>query len=81
MTISVQNRKDPHDRNLRDLDEFVRFLGPYSEKYNRAQLEQLQRDMFILAEILLDLYLAKRLNGRPMPGKGPAVFDRPEPNV
>lgn len=47
-------------RDLRDPNEFRRFLDSAAEGYNDAQLKQLCQDMFVMAELLLDLYLIKK---------------------
>ena len=54
-------------------EEFRTFLGPLAETYNKAQLRQLRAEMHTMAELLLDLYLAKkaRKNGPESP-----AFDR-----
>ena len=45
----------PFKAPRKDLKDFRAFLGPPSERYNDAQLEQLQREMDTLAELLLEL--------------------------
>ena len=54
-------------------EAFRTFLGPLAEAYNEVQLRQLRAEMHAMAELLLDLYLAKK--------KGPAsaAFDRTGP--
>ena len=42
------------------LEEFKAFLGPLAEDYTEGELRQLSREMSAMAEILLDLYSAKR---------------------
>jgi hypothetical protein len=48
-----------------ELEEFKAFLGPLAEDYADSELCQLRREMNAMAEILLDLYIAK--NRRPQP--------------
>jgi hypothetical protein len=43
-----------------ELLEFRKFLGPLAEPYSEAQLRQLRREMYTLAELLLDIYLENR---------------------
>ena len=42
---------------MRDLDNFRQMLGPAAEKYTPAQLEELRRQMYGMADLLLDVYL------------------------
>ena|SRR2546425_5636302 len=57
-----KNKAAAPARNLRDFAEFKKFLGPLAKDYNVGQLHQLQRDMFSMAELLLDLYEEKKAN-------------------
>ena len=43
---------------MRDLDNFRQMLGPAAEKYTPAQLEELRRQMYGMADLLLDIYLS-----------------------
>jgi hypothetical protein len=54
------NPARPVVQDLRNIEEFKAFLGPVANGYNSAQLRQLQREMFAMAELLLDLYLDKK---------------------
>lgn len=45
---------------MRTLQEFRKRLGPFAQKYTAAQLEQLQRDMGSMAQLLVNLYLAEK---------------------
>ena len=45
---------------MMELEEFKKFLGTLAKDYNEAQLQELRREMHGIAEILLDLYLAKK---------------------
>ena len=49
-------------RDLRDFEEFKKFLGPLMKDYNEGLLHQLQREMFSMAKLLLDLYAEKEAN-------------------
>ena len=49
-----------HTSPVEDADQFKNFLGPLGEDYNEAQVRQLQGEMYAMAELLLDLYLAKK---------------------
>lgn len=50
--------------DMRTLREFRKRLRPFAEKYTDAQLEQLQREMEAMAQLLIDMYLAKKYEGR-----------------
>jgi hypothetical protein len=54
----------PGERDLKNLEEFKRFLGPLAADYTDEQLRQMQGEMFGMAEILLDLYLIKKERSR-----------------
>ncbi len=43
---------------MRDLENFKQTLGPLAEKYTPAQLEELRRQMYGMADLLLDVYLS-----------------------
>jgi hypothetical protein len=45
---------------MEDIERFKKLLGPLAKDYNEAQLRQLQSHMDAAAELLLDLYLAKK---------------------
>jgi len=47
------SREDPRT----ELDEFKKFLGPLATPYSDAQLRELRREMYAMAELLLDIYL------------------------
>jgi hypothetical protein len=49
--------------NMRTLQEFRKRLGPFAEKYTATQLEELQREMESMAQLLLDLYLRNKGKG------------------
>lgn len=52
------------EQDLRNIEEFKAFLGPVANSHSDAQLRQLQREMFAMAELLLDLYLAKKRSAK-----------------
>ena len=43
---------------MRDLDNFKQMLGSAAEKYTPAQLEELRRQMYGMADLMLDIYLS-----------------------
>jgi len=43
---------------MRDLENFKQILGSATEKYIPAQLEELRRQMYGMADLLLDIYLS-----------------------
>lgn len=45
---------------MEDIEQFKELFGPLALSYNEAQLRQLQSEMYAMAELLLDLYTAKR---------------------
>jgi len=55
--------------------EFKKFLGDAATGFNDAQIRQLRREMFGMAELLLDLYLLKKRD-RGRKEKEPVSFDR-----
>ena len=44
---------------MRDLTDFKRVIGPAADKYTPPQLEQLQQQMYAMADLLLDIYLTR----------------------
>ena len=48
---------------MEDIEQFKKLLGPLVMDYNEAQLRQLQGEMYAMAELLLDLYMAKNNDG------------------
>jgi hypothetical protein len=46
-----------------EIEELKRTLGPAAKEYNRAQLYQIQSQLSAMAELLLDLYFAKKKDG------------------
>jgi len=52
----------PFKAPRKDLKDFRAFLGPPSERYNDAQLEQLHREMYDLADLLPAIYVSPRRN-------------------
>jgi hypothetical protein len=68
------------------LEEFRKRLGPFAAKYTDAELEQLEREMASMAQLLLDLYSADKEKGgqldaglprRKMGGKGRNLKTKP----
>lgn len=56
------------------LKQFRRFLGPVADSYNDAQLAELRREMRAMAELLLDMYLYKKSDGK-VSREGDNAFD------
>lgn len=48
-----------------ELEEFKNFLGPVAEDYTDGELRQLRREMYAMAEILLDLWIEKQRGNDP----------------
>jgi len=60
---------------LDETHEFKKFLGEAARGFNDAQIRQLRREMFGMAELLLDLYVRRKSDyGRKK--KAPGDFDR-----
>ena len=47
------------------LEEFKELLGPIAAQYSDGELHQLRREMYAMAEILLDFYLEKKCRHLP----------------
>jgi hypothetical protein len=62
---------------VEDIDQFKNFLGPLAKDYNEAQVRQLQREMYAMAELLLDLYFASKKGESPK--RQTPRFDTQEP--
>lgn len=62
-----------------ELEEIRKFLGPVAAQYSEEQLGQLRREMYAMAELLLDIYLCKKLE-RKESRKTEKDFDRPSPS-
>ena len=62
---------------MEDIEQFKKLLGPLALDYNEAQLRQLQNEMSAIAELLLDLYIARR-KGESRKRQAPH-FDTQEP--
>jgi hypothetical protein len=69
MLLLAQRQFPLQDRGMKEktgnvraesLEEIKAFLGDAATGYSEAQLPQLYRDIFAMAEILLDLYLARK---------------------
>jgi hypothetical protein len=52
-----------------EIEEFKKFLGPLATQYSDRELPQLRREMYAMAEILLDSYLEKK-HGKSAKGGG-----------
>ena len=50
---------------MNEIEEFKNFLGPIAKDFTDAQLPQLRREMYAMAELLLDCYLSKKNVGAP----------------
>ena len=49
------------DAQRKELEEFIQMIGPkLAGEFNDGQLPQLRREIYVLAEILLDFYLEKK---------------------
>ncbi len=66
------------DRSETELEEVREFLGPLAAQYSEEQLEQLRREMYAMAELLLDIYLYKNRQ-RIAAKKTGKDFDMPSP--
>lgn len=58
-----RNRINEARASESELDEFVRFLGPVAARYTRAELRQLRREMYELAELVLDFHYSTQPRG------------------
>lgn len=56
-----------------ELQGLRRLLGSAAADYTDPQLRQLQRDIDVMAELLLDLYLAKNRGHRRSPRRQPSL--------
>lgn len=61
-----------------ELEEAREFLGPLAAQYSDEQLGQLRREMYAMAELLLDIYLYKKRQ-QVAAKKTVKDFDRPSP--
>ena len=58
-----------------ELEEFKEFLGPaITSQYSEDELPQLRREIYAMAELLLDIYLS---NKRSKSAANHGNFDRP----
>ena len=60
---------------LDEIDDFRKFLGQTAREFNDAQIRQLRREMFGMAELLLDFYLLRKRD-HARKEKEPGDFDR-----
>jgi hypothetical protein len=58
-----------------EISEFKKFLGPIAKDYNDAQLHQLRREMYAMADLLLDIHLNTKRRTRPRPAFALTVSD------
>jgi len=61
-----------------ELEEVTEFLGPLAAQYSEEQLGQLHREMYAMAELLLDIYLYKKRQRKAVK-KTDTDFDTPSP--
>lgn len=47
------------------VEAFRAYMGSLADRYTDAQLRQLQREMYAMAEILLELYMIRRKGNQP----------------
>jgi hypothetical protein len=62
---------------MRELESFKQALGPEAEKYSDSQLEELRKQMYGLADLLLDMYLGRE-QGRAIDSPRARATLRPE---
>ena len=56
-----RRRKRRHTKlTLAELEEVRAFLGPIAAQYNEGQIAQIGREMYALANLLLDIYEHRR---------------------
>jgi hypothetical protein len=63
---------------VEDIEQFKNLLGPLAKDYNEAQIRQMHREMYAMAELLLDLYFGKK-KGKSQKRQAPR-FDMQEPH-
>ena len=51
---------------MNELEELRKLVGPDAVDWNRAQLEQLDRDMETVAALLLEVYRSRKQHHRPV---------------
>jgi hypothetical protein len=73
----TQRSVNQRDNPTSEVEEFKKFLGPLAAQYSDRELPQLRREMYAMAEILLDSYLEKKHRD---PAKGDDGFDS-QPSV
>ncbi len=52
-------------KRMEEIQKFKEFFGPAAKGYSDPQLRQLRREMYAMAELLLDIHLYKRTCKRP----------------
>lgn len=71
--LKSQRRENRKDNLTSEIEEFKEFLGPLAARYSERELPMLRREMYAMAEILIDSHLEnKRRNST----KKYASFDR-----
>lgn len=67
-----------HTSSVEDIEHFKTVLGPLAKDYNESRMRQLQREMYAMAELLLELYLGKKKGKSPK--RQAPHFDTQEPH-
>jgi hypothetical protein len=55
--------------HMEEIEKFKDFLGPAGKGYSQAQLHELRREMYAMADLLLDIFLQEA--PKPRPEQGP----------
>lgn len=63
-----------------EIEEFRKFLGPIASHYSECELPQLRREVYAMAEILLDFYLEKKRHDVSVCRRPAQRFDREPTN-
>jgi hypothetical protein len=66
-----------HTSPVEDSEQFKNLPGPLAKDYNEVQMRQLHREMYAMAELLLDLYFGKKKGESPK--RQAPRFDTQEP--
>jgi hypothetical protein len=56
----TQRSDNQRDNPTSEVEEFKKFLGPLAAQYSDRELAQLRREMYAMAELLLDFYLERK---------------------
>jgi hypothetical protein len=62
---------------MNDIEALRKRLGPAATAYTEAQLEQLDRDLDAMADLLLDLYIEEMSARRSDEAPSSGAFDSP----